>query len=136
MRHYLFMPTFFIASILFCQSEPRVVDPPYGGTIFVDPDIMTEEDVTTFIDAPYAGQGMRTMFDRRVNGWITVNAYLFNATFDDSLTSEIQVNPEFGSSDTAFVYAERYGIEIGRLPTVLRDDVETVWIHQGTQPFG
>ena len=130
------MPTFFIASILFCQSESLVFDPPYSGTIFIDPDIITEDDITTFIDAPYAGQGMRTMFDRRVNGWITVNAYLFNATFDDNLTSEIQVNPEFGSSDTAFVYAERYGIAIGRLPTVLRDDVETVWIHQGTQPFG
>ena len=25
---------------------------------------------------------------------------------------------------------------IGRLPTVLRADVQTVWIHQGTEPFG
>ena len=136
MRHYLFIPTFFIASILFCQSELPVLDPPYWGTIFIDPDIITENDITSFIDAPYAGQGMRTMYDRRVNGWITVNAYLFNATFDDGLTSEIQVNPEFGSSDTAFSEAEKYGIEIGRLPTALRNDVETVWIHQGTQPFG
>ncbi|SVB48842.1 uncharacterized protein METZ01_LOCUS201696, partial [marine metagenome] len=136
MKRLLIISIIFSCAIVFSQSESRVVTPPYWGTIFVDPDIITEDDVTTFIDAPYAGQGMRTMFDRRVNGWITVNAYLFNATFDDSLTSEIQVNPEFGSSDTAFVYAERYGIEIGRLPTVLRDDVETVWIHQGTQPFG
>ena len=136
MRHYLFMPTFFIASILFCQSESLVFDPPYSGTIFIDPDIITEEDISTFIEAPYAGQGVRTMYDRRVNDWITVTAYLFDATFNDGLTSEIQVNPEFGSSDSAFIEAEKYGIEIGRLPTALRDDVETVWIHRGTQPFG
>jgi len=136
MRWLLINSIILCCSVLFCQSELPVLDPPYSGTIFIDPDIITEDDITTFIDAPYAGQGIRTMFDRRVNGWITVNAYLFNATFDDSLTSEIQVNPEFGSSDTAFVYAEKYGIEIGRLPTALRDDVETVWIHQGTQPFG
>ena len=136
MRHYLFMPTFFIASILFCQSESLVFDPPYSGTIFIDPDIITEEDISTFIEAPYTGQGVRTMYDRRVNDWITVTAYLFDATFNDGLTSEIQVNPEFGSSDSAFIEAEKYGIEIGRLPTVLRDDVETVWIHRGTNPFG
>ena len=136
MRHYLFIPTFFIASILFCQSEPLVFDPPYSGTIFIDPDIITEEDISTFIEAPYAGQGVRTMYDRRVNNWITVTAYLFDATFNDGLTSEIQVNPEFGSSDSAFIEAEKYGIEIGRLPTALRDDVETVRIHRGTQPFG
>jgi hypothetical protein len=76
------------------------------------------------------------MFDRRVNGWITVNAYLFNATFDDSLSCEIQVNPEFGSSENALIEAETYGVEIGRLPTCLRDDVETVWIHLGTEYFG
>ncbi|SVB94703.1 uncharacterized protein METZ01_LOCUS247557, partial [marine metagenome] len=40
------MPTFFIASILFCQSESLVFDPPYSGTIFIDPDIITEEDIS------------------------------------------------------------------------------------------
>ena len=49
---------------------------------------------------------------------------------------EIQVNPEFGSTDNALAEALKYGEEIGRLPTVLRKDVETVWIHKGTKPFG
>ncbi|SVB55981.1 uncharacterized protein METZ01_LOCUS208835, partial [marine metagenome] len=40
------MPIFFIASILFCQSESLVFDPPYSGTIFIDPDIITEEDIS------------------------------------------------------------------------------------------
>ena len=136
MRFILLILPFCLASILFCQSESLEVDPPYSGTIFIDPDIITEDDLSTFIEAPYAGQGVRTMYDRRVNDWITVTAYLFDASFNDGLTSEIQVNPEFGSSDSAFIEAEKYGIEIGRLPTALRADVETVWIHQGTQPFG
>lgn len=111
-------------------------DPPFSGTIFIDPDIITSSDPTTLQTMVYAGQGLRTMFDRRVNNWITVNAYLFNASFDDGLTTEIQVNPEFGSSAAALVEAQKYGEVIGRLPTVLRTDVETVWIHKGTQPFG
>lgn len=110
--------------------------PPFGGTIFLDPDIITASDPTTFQDAPYAGQGMRTMYDRRVNNWVTINAYLFNASFDDGLTAEIQVNPEFGSSTAASMEAQKYGNAIGQLPRSLRVDVQTVWIHQGVQPFG
>ena len=71
------------------------------------------------------------MFDRRVDGWITVVAHLFNASFNDGLSVEIQVNPEFGESAIALAEAEKYARVIGRLPTALRKDVETVWIHIG-----
>jgi hypothetical protein len=111
-------------------------EPPFSGTIFIDPDIITPADPTTFEGVSYAGQGFRWMFDRRVNNWTYVNAYLFNASFDDGLAPEIQVNPEFGSSASAMAEAQKYGTVIGRLPTVLRADVQTVWIHRGTQPFG
>ena len=111
-------------------------DPPFSGTIFIDPDIITSSDPSTFDDAVYAGQDWRAMFDRRVNDWVNVYAFLFDASYDDGLNCEIQVNPEFGSSDAAMVEALFYGTEIGRLPTVLRTDVETVWIHQGTELFG
>jgi hypothetical protein len=111
-------------------------DPPFGGTIFIDPDIITSSDPTTFQSVSYAGRGSRTMYDRRIANWITVNAYLFNASFDDGLTAEIQVNPEFGSSDAALQEAQKYAPVIGQLPTALRTDVQTVWIHKGTEPFG
>ncbi|MFK7981989.1 MAG: T9SS type A sorting domain-containing protein [Saprospiraceae bacterium] len=110
--------------------------PPFGGTIFLDPDIITPEDPTTFLKLEDAGRGIRTMFDRRVNDWINVNAYLFNATFDDGLSTEIQVNPEFGGTEAALSEAEKYAPFIGQLPTVLRKDAETVWIHKGVNPFG
>jgi hypothetical protein len=110
--------------------------PPFGGTIFIDPDIITAEDPTAFTGAVYTGQGLRTMYDRRVNDWVTVNAYLFDATFDDGLSAEIQVNPEFGSPAAAEVEALKYGAAIGQLPTALRTDVQAVWIHMGVQPFG
>lgn len=76
------------------------------------------------------------MFDRRVNEWVYLNAYLFEADFNDGLKIEIQVNPEFGSEKAAQAEAAKYAPVIGRLPTCLRADVATVWIHQGVQPFG
>jgi len=118
------------------ENSNKIQNPPFSGTIFIDPDIITSADETIFLSASYTGHNIRTMFDRRVNDWITVEAYLFEATFDDGSTCEIQVNPEFGSSDNAFVEAKKIGIEVGRLPKALRLDVETIWIHKGIQPFG
>lgn len=74
------------------------------------------------------------MFDRR-RGPAEFDAFLFNAKFDDGLAAEIQVNPEFGSSE-ARNQANYYAPVIGRLPTALRSQVKTVWIHQGRFPYG
>ena len=118
----------------FRQEEQEV--PPFSGTIFLDPDIITEYDPTTFQDLTDEGTGERVMYDRRVNDWITNTAFLFNASYDDGFIIEVQVNPEFGSVELARNEAEKYAEVIGRLPAVLRKDVETVWIHKGTNPFG
>ncbi len=118
------------------DTKPTPPAPPYSGTIFIDPDIITPSDPTALQKVEYAGQGSRTMFDRRVNDWITVDAYLFDASFDDGLSTEVEVNPEFGSSDSARIVAEKYAEVIGQLPTALRRNVDAVWIHEGTQPFG
>jgi len=128
MKKILLLITVF--SFLFNQN------PPYWGTIFIDSDIITSNDESTFQSTQYSGQGFRTMYDRRVNNWITVNAYLFDTNFSDGLYCEIQVNPEFSSVDLALQEAQFYAVEIGRLPTILRLDLETVWIHMGLELFG
>ena len=110
--------------------------PPYSGTIFIDPDIVTPARPTPFLSATYAGQANRVMFDRRTSSFNTYNAYLVSVTFSDRPAVEFQVNPEFGSSAAAVALANRFGPTIGRLPTVERRDVRTVWIHDGVQGFG
>lgn len=129
------LPVFTAALLILCAAAARAV-PPFNGTIFLDPDIIKPTDPTAFLSAVDAGRGMRTMYDRRVNNWVNLNAYLINATFDDGLKFEVQVNPEFGSAAAAGVEARKYAEVIGRLPTGLRTGVATVWIHKGTQPFG
>ena len=69
--------------------------PPFHGTIFINPDIITSNDPSTFIDLYYNGQALRTMYDRRVSDWIDLEPYLFPANYDDSLMIEIQVQHQF-----------------------------------------
>lgn len=116
-------------------SQVEVPDsPPFGGTIFLDPDIVIESDPSTFQNISSQGTGERLMYDRR-SGWITTNPHLFQASYDDGLSIEIQINPEFSEADAA-TEAERYARMFGQLPTLLRKDVETSWIHRGVNPWG
>lgn len=111
-------------------------EPPLHGTIFIDPDIIISSDPNTFLRITNVGRGERVMYDRRPAAWVTLNAFLFNAFYDDGLQVEIQVNPEFATTEAAFAEAQKYSKVIGHLPTGLRRDVKTMWIHRGINPFG
>jgi hypothetical protein len=126
----------FLAALFFFLSRAPLTSPPFHGTIFIDPDILTSADPTAFTGLTYSGRSLRRMFDRRIDGRSWNIPYLFNAKFDDGLAFEIQVNAEFGSVEAAQAEAEKYAPVIGRLPTALRRDVETVWIHKGEKLFG
>jgi hypothetical protein len=117
-------------------STASAQTPPYSGTIFNDPDIITASDPTLFRTITYAGRGKREVFDRRKDRFVTINAYLFNATYSDGLKIEAQVNPEFGSRTIARARARKYAIVVGRLPRVQRVEIRMLWIHKGKQPFG
>ena len=117
------------------QSKDQT-DPPYAGTVWIDPDIITPSDPTALVSVTDAGRGERVMYDRRVEAWIMVNAYLFDARYDDGLAIEIQINPEIGNISAAQAEADKHGRVIGQLPTVLRTGVETVWIHKGDDEGG
>ncbi len=110
--------------------------PPYSGTIFFDPDIITADDPSALESVTYIGQDSRLVYDRRQTGWTTITAYLFEIIWDDGLRTEAQINQEFGSVDSARVIAQKYGFTVGQLPTCFRKDVDALWIHAGVEPFG
>tara|TARA_B100001142_G_scaffold329205_1_gene391671 strand:- start:1644 stop:2702 length:1059 start_codon:yes stop_codon:yes gene_type:complete len=113
--------------------------PPFSGTVWVDEDIITSSDPSSFIKITHIPSDSRTMFDRRSNngsgGWVTLNPTIFSAYYLDGNTIEIQVNPEFNLNEAA-AKANFYGRAIGQLPMLLRIDVKTVWIHKGDEAFG
>lgn len=118
------------------QARAERTAPPFKGIAFLSSEVITPEDPSTFDRLEFAGQGRRAMFDRRKNDDIQVEAWLFRATFRDREPAvEVQVNPEF-SREEAEREARRYLPVIGRIPRALREDVETVWIHKGDNPFG
>ena len=111
-------------------------EPPFWGTVYLSADLITADDPTAYVGLIANGQGSRKMYDRRVSDWTTVNAYLFNATYTEGFLVEVQVNAEFGSVAAAQVQAEKYAKVVGQLPTGLRSNLQTMWIHAGHGSFG
>ena len=71
------------------------------------------------------------MWDYRNGGsWITVNAYLFTAKFNDNTEVEVRCNPEFEEHD-AFLQAEKYSKALGSVPEVFRSRVEILDLNKG-----
>jgi hypothetical protein len=129
------MPVFDPCTAPFSPVPTPAASPPYSGTAFVTNDLITPQDPSSFVDLTYAGTGTRTMFDRRVAQFITVEPHLFDAEFGTTVTVEIQVNPEFSRQD-AETEARTYAESVGRLPAFLFRDLETMWIHAGVELFG
>ena len=108
---------------------------PYGGTVWVTPDILGPADPTSLRSVTYTGRGMRETFDRRVNRWVTVEAYLFDAQFGER-TVEFQVNLEFGSREAARAQVDVFAPALGRLPAVLMSNLRVVHLQTGEGSFG
>lgn len=117
------------------EETPPAAAPPFQGTIFINRDIVTAEDPSSFIAIAFAGTGTRNVFDRRVERFVEMQAWLFIATYQDAKPVEIQVDPEF-TREVAESHAGRYARVVGRLPRCLRAEVDTVTIHDGDKPFG
>ena len=132
-KFYLVLPVLFLFMGL---SHLNAQTPPYAGTIFIDGNIITASDPSVIQSTTYAGRGERKVWDSREAAWVDIIAFLFNVVWNDGLTSEAIINPEFGSEAAAAVEAEKYAYLIGKLPYSLRVDVDEIWVHKGIASFG
>ena len=136
MKDKIIIFNFIFAFLLCFIGCDKPIDPPFHGTIFIDPNIINKLDPSCFVNLYYNGQDLRTMYDRREEGWIENKPYLFPAKYEDGLMIEVQVNSEFENQYVAQSFAQKFAILIGKLPNELRKDIQTVWIHRGMKPFG
>lgn len=116
--------------------DPNAIPGFAYGTMYEVADIISTEDPSTYVSTTYEGRAMRTIYDRRVLGNITVNAYIFKSIFSDGYTVESQVNPEFGSEVAARIPVEQHAFVLGQMPRTLRAPVNEFWIHQADETYG
>ena len=126
----------FLAMVISLAAPARADSaPPFDGTVWLGTNLITPSSPSDLIAVTPAGQGVRKTYDRRI-GWVTQNAYLFNATFTGSTPEEVIVNTEFGSVDAAMTQAQYFARITGQLPRICRTQIDALWIHAGNENVG
>lgn len=110
--------------------------PPYGGSVFMTSRMIEPSDPTLLQAVTFAGRARRTVFDRRVGSFRSVNVFLFRADYAGARVVDFEVNPEFGSRDAARAELDRYAAPLGRLPVVLLSRLRDFEIHGGDRSLG
>jgi hypothetical protein len=105
------------------------------GTIFLSPDIITEDDPSALESIEPAGLEVRNMYDRRVREMVDAEAWLFDVVWNDGLCSQFVVNAEHGELEDAQALVEQYAPAVGRLPGYLRRSLVHVWLQPGDHVF-
>ncbi len=123
------------AGIVATSSSAFAQEPPFSNTAGTVFDIIRKGDASTLSCVEDAGRGMRQIWDKRVDGEPTVEAFLFMARYSDGANIEIAINPEFGSGEAALAEALRYARPLGQLPTVLRAGIKRFSVHGGREGF-
>ena len=103
-----------------------------ADTVF---DLLRSDDPTAFVCLDHDGRATRRIWDKRVDDEPTVKAYVYTAGFADGLTTQVNVNPEFGSEEAARAEAETMMEALGRIPTRMREGVGRFGIHDGMPTF-
>ncbi len=106
--------------------------PPFGGTVWITPDILDASDPTSLSSVTYVGRGPREYWDGQ--RWITINAYLFDVRYAGP-EMEFQVHPELGGRASARREVDTYASALGRLPAVFLSQVAEVEIGASNSGF-
>lgn len=133
-------------SVLMVSAPLAAAAQPFEGTVFISPNVLTAADPTSLVGIQYTGRGERVIYDRRFDAWVTVNAYLFQVSYEQAARSpepgrtagqlEFQVNPEFGRPAAAQVEVETFAPALGRLPLVVIARLADIHVNAGDESFG
>lgn len=128
-------PRIALVLLLAAGAAPAEDGPLYDSMADTVFDLVRSDDPTAFVCLDHDGRAMRRIWDKRIDGEPTVEAHTYTARFADGLTTQVNVNPEFGSEEAARAEAETMMEALGRLPTRMREGVGRFGIHDGTPTF-
>ena len=108
--------------------------PPFAGTVFVTPDLITPSDPTSLTDVTYVGRRARDFWDPRAKVWERIDAYLFEARYARQVV-EFQVHPHFRDRMAARSQVDTFAPALGRLPAILLSGAREVEISNVDHPW-
>lgn len=124
------------ASALWLAATAQAAEPPFTGTAFIEPELITATDLTARKTVRFVGRRNRSVYDRRRSDFVMRKVFEFRVRYFDGHVLLVRVNPEFRRRSRALPLAKRYARLVGQFPVVLRTGLRTFTIHAGNADFG
>jgi hypothetical protein len=118
------------------KATTTLTTTPYRSTIYEFGALYSLEDPTLYLYTVYTGRQTRNVYDRRIDAFVNLEGYLFNAHYRGGKVIEVFVNDEFDSLPVATRVAEFYPRTLGLLPYLFIDNIDRMWIHLGQAELG
>lgn len=106
------------------------------GTVFITSRAITKDSPSDFLAIDFTGIEARETYDRRVESWVTLDSWIFTASYQCGRPEvEVVVNPEFSEAE-ALEQATLFARVVGQMPIGARVGVDEIWVHDGIGAAG
>lgn len=105
--------------------------PPYQGTLYVDSNIISPLDRTTYDGITYSGMTVYHGWDARVANWVDIDVRMYHVDWSNGTSCLGMVDTTYVDADSAFKLVEIYGLALGRIPETLRAGVKGFCLMDG-----
>tara|TARA_X000000368_G_scaffold245365_1_gene193868 strand:- start:649 stop:1767 length:1119 start_codon:yes stop_codon:yes gene_type:complete len=113
---------------LFNQID--LTDPPFNGTMWDLPDLISSSDYTVYSTSVYEGIETRLFYDKSIPDFVDYPAHIFKINFGDGLSVDFEIYSEF-SEQEAISIEQKYAPLLGQLGKELRKGIKSIEFLKG-----
>ena len=115
---------------IFDQIE--ISDPPFYGTMWDLPDLITSSDYTVYSTSTYQGIETRLFYDKSIPDFINYPAHVYKVNFGDDLSIDFEIYTEFTQEEAGNI-EQKYAPLIGQLGKDLRRNIKSFEFLKGEE---
>tara|TARA_B100000575_G_scaffold17749_1_gene12337 strand:+ start:2394 stop:3512 length:1119 start_codon:yes stop_codon:yes gene_type:complete len=113
-------------------NEIEIIDPPFSGTMWDLPDLITPSDYTVYSTSSYLGIESRLFYDKSIPDFIDYPAHVYKVNFGDGLSVDFEIYSEF-TQEEASDLEQKYAPLMGQLGKELRKNIKSIEFLKGDE---
>lgn len=119
--------------IIFCANQASS-EPIYRSSVTSnDLEFISSDDPSAFSCLSYEGRNRAEMPDKRGGELFADGVFTYTSRFKDGTSVGIWVHPDIGSQVEAAQFANHAAQAVGKLPSIMRSQLDHVIIHKGEE---
>jgi uncharacterized protein YoxC len=117
---------------LYLFNKIEILEPPFYGTMWDLPDLITSSDYTIYSTSSYQGIETRLFYDKSIPDFLNYPAHVYKVNFGDDLSIDFEIYTEFTQEEAGNI-EQKYAPLIGQLGKDLRKNIKSFEFLKGEE---